>query len=189
MKRSNTILTLLLPAFCAATAAAQFAPVRLLAPVNPVAGLPKVLPSPITGPLAGTGISLPTPVPSLTPSVVMAQAVVPTVVPAPAAPAIETPMSVLPDFLPHHGGTFPELHTGPSQVVVTPLDEVQAGAMIRFAGAAAESSADGSKKKLDETFDGEGRPSKPAVEPRRAPVSSGRHISLPERDLERELGI
>ena len=184
MKRSTLILTLLLPAVCAATAAAQFSTIRFTAPVNPIAGLPMMLPSPIIGPLAGTGISLPTPVPSLTPAFTV----------APAAAAVELPMSVLPEFLPAHGEKGPQVHPGASDVVVIPLTQVEAGTAIRFAGA--ESSAtpapaetDGGKQKLDETFDGEGRPAKPAVNlPRRAPVTSGRRIRLPEDDLMRELG-
>src|ERR1700757_598579 len=85
MKLSTSILALALPLLGAGFSAAQIAPVRFAAPVNPIAGLPKLLPSPMTGPLVGTGISLPNLVPSLTPSVTLAA-----VAPAPA-PSVSLP--------------------------------------------------------------------------------------------------
>ncbi|HXT00149.1 MAG TPA: hypothetical protein VN915_05705 [Elusimicrobiota bacterium] len=180
MKLSLTPLTFV-AALCAATASAQVTPIRFAAPVNPIAGLPKLLPSPMTGPLVGTGISLPNLVPALTPSVTLAAL-------APAAPA--------PVGLPAHQELIPAVQPARDPGVVNPLQRVMPGVVVRFAAPAngsangAPSVPDAPKEKLDETFDGTGAPSKPAVNlPVRRPVSSGRHVSLPEWDLERELGI
>jgi hypothetical protein len=180
MKRFITPLTLA-AALCGA-ASAQVTTIRLAAPVNPIAGLPRLLPSPMTGPLVGTGISLPNLVPALTPSMTLAA----------VAPAL-SPVS-----LPAHQQLIPAI---PAQRaggdVVNPLQRVMPGVVVRFNAPAngstnggAASIPDAPKEKLDETFDGSGAPSKPVVNlPGRRPVSSGRHISLPEWDLERELGI
>jgi hypothetical protein len=156
-------------------------PIRFSAPISPIAGLPKLLPSPLTGPLVGTGISLPTPLPTLAPSVILAPSFAAAAVPAAVA---------LPAALPSRGGQLPVSRDG----VVNPLTRVMPGVAIRFSGAEAPSKPAASlpdlpKEKLDETFDGGNRPSKPSVVPGRKPVTSGRHISLPEWDLERELGI
>lgn len=180
MKLSLTPLTLV-AALCAATASAQVTPIRFAAPVNPIAGLPKLLPSPLTGPLVGTGISLPNLVPALTPSVTLAA------IPAAPAPSVSFPGAheeIIPAIQPARDG------------VVNPLSRVKPGMVLRFnapangsANGGAASVPDAPKEKLDETFDGT-TPSKPAVSlPSRKPVSSGRHVSLPEWDLERELGI
>ena len=181
MKLSITPLTLV-AALCAATASAQVAPIRFAAPVNPIAGLPKLLPSPMTGPLVGTGISLPNLVPSLTPSVTLAA-----VAPAPA-PSVSLP-GAHQELIP----AIPAQRAGGD--VVNPLQRVMPGVVVRFNAPAngstngAASVPDAPKEKLDETFDGSGA-SKPVVKlPARKPVTSGRHVSLPEWDLERELGI
>jgi hypothetical protein len=186
MKRSILPLSILLPVLCAATAAAQFAPVRFVAPVNPVAGLPRLLPSPLTGPLVGNSISLPNLVPSLTPSLSLAAiAAAPAYLPAARMPSREGQLPAAP---------------AKRDEVVNPLRRVQPGVVIRFSGAVASSKSSAaaqpddakpelSKENLDQAFDGEGRP-KPVVDgSRRKPVTSGRHISLPEWDLEKELGI
>ena len=178
MKLSITPLTLLAAGLCAGTASAQIAPIRFSAPVSPIAGLPKLLPSPMTGPLVGTGISLPNLVPALTPSLSLAAA---------AAPAL------VPVSMPAHEGLVPAVPASPARDgVVNPLQRVMPGVVIRFGAAQTQpqtgaAKGDAAKEKLDETFDGEGSP-KPVVGGRQ-PVTSGRHISLPEWDLERELGI
>jgi hypothetical protein len=176
-------MTLLVAALSAGTASAQVAAVRLAAPVNPIAGLPKLLPSPLTGPLVGTGISLPSLVPALTPAVTLAA------IPAAPAPSVSLPgahQEVLP--------ALPARRAGGE--IVNPIQRVMPGVVVRFnapangsAKGGAASVPDAPKEKLDETFDGT-TPSKPAVSlPGRKPVSSGRHVSLPEWDLERELGL
>jgi hypothetical protein len=176
MKRSILPLTLLLSVFTASTASAQVAPIRFSAPVNPVESLPRLLPSALTGPLIGTGITLPGFGPALTPALRL---------PAPALRPF-----ILPTRLPASGVRFPEIHDG----AITPLRRVTPGTAIRFVSAsAAETGAaqsGASNERLDGLYDGAGRPSKPSIGlPSRTPVSSGRHISLPVWDLERELGI
>ena len=181
MKRFTLPLTLILPVLAAATAAAQLTPVRFIAPVNPIAGLPKLLPSPMIGPLAGTRISLPSLVPALTPSIRLAAAL---------------PDLIVPVRMPSREGRLPATPAQPSRDgVINPLRRVIPGVVIRFDGVSAPSKPgsalpDASKEKLDQEFDGNGAPSKPVGGlPRRQPISSGRHITLPEWDLERELGI
>ncbi|MFI5349356.1 MAG: hypothetical protein ACHQ2Z_07425 [Elusimicrobiota bacterium] len=177
MNRSILPLTLLLPVFAAATANAQLSTVRFAAPVNPIASLPKLLPSPMVGPLAGTGITLPSLVPALTPSIVLAAA---------------TPDFILPMRMPSRDNTLPAKPTKPSRDGVNnPLRRVIPGVIIRFDSVALPAAKpDASKERLDQEFDGQGAPPKPIVGlPRRGAVSSGRHITLPEWDLERELGI
>lgn len=178
MKLSITpFTTLLVTALCAGTASAQLTTIRFAAPVNPIAGLPKLLPSPMTGPLVGTGISLPSLVPALTPSMSLA-AVAPALMPV----RMPSPQGLIP--------AIPAQRAGGD--IVNPLRRVMPGVVIRFNAPVngAVSKPDAAKEKLDETFDGEDAPSKPIVNfPGRRPVSSGRHISLPEWDLERELGI
>ena len=178
MKRSLLPLTILLPILAAATSSAQMAMIRFAAPVNPIAGLPKLLPSPMTGPLAGTGITLPSLVPALTPSMSLTAY-------APV-PALFLPMS-----LPSREGRIPATPAQPSRGGAgNPLHRMMPDVFIRFGEQAAPSKPGASKEKLDEAFDGESDPSKPAVElPRRRPVSPGRRIGLPEWELERELGI
>ena len=180
MKLTSLPFTLLVAALSAGAASAQVTAIRFSAPVSPIAGLPRLLPSPMTGPLVGTGISLPSLVPALTPSVSLLA----------AAPA---PMPV---SMPAHEGLIPAMPAAPSRDgVVNPLQRVMPGVVIKFSAGATQPQTgaaknDAAKEKLDETFDGQGNPNKPAVNlPGRRPVSSGRHISLPEWDLERELGI
>ena len=175
MKRSALTLTLLLPAFCAAAAAAQMIPIRFAAPVNPVAGIPQLLPSPLIGPLAGADSSLLAPLPILTPSLI----------PAPAPFAL-TPRE----------GRIPATPAKRSRDgVVDPLRRSTPGVAIRFAvqetpAKPASALPDASKEKLDGVFDGEGDPAKPVVKlPNRKAAASGRRIGLPEWDLERELGL
>jgi hypothetical protein len=188
MKRSTLTLTLLLPAICAAAAAAQIVPVRFSAPVSPIAGLPKYLPSPISGPLAGNGISLPSLVPALTPTLKLSA----------AAPLLAS-LPVAPALLPSRPGSLPASPAdGSRDVVNNPLRRVMPGVTIRFAATAAQSASgsapsvkatpDEAKGDLDEAFDGSEQPARRPVL-RRGPISSERHISLPETDLERELGL
>jgi len=183
MKRNLLPLSILLPVLCAVSAAAQIVPVRFAAPVNPIAGLPKLLPSPMTGPLVGMGISLPSLMPALTPAISL-----PSAAPIPAyLPSVR---------MPSRDGLTPATPADSSRDgVVNPLRRIAPGVVIRFSesvvpakpGAAKQ---DATKESLDQAFDGEGNPTKPTVElPRRKPVSSGRHISLPVWDLERELVI
>jgi hypothetical protein len=182
MKRFTLPLTLVLSVLAAA-ASAQITTIRFAAPVNPIASLPKLLPSPMIGPLVGTGITLPNLVPALTPSMSLAA-------------AAATPDYLLPMNLPARNGQIPATPARPSNDgVVNPLRRVMPGVVIRFGGRIAPAKPgsalpDSSKESLDQAFDGENDRSKPVVElPRRKPVSSGRHISLPEDDLMRELGI
>jgi len=187
MKRSALTLAFLLPAVCAATAAAQVTFVRLAIPVNPIAGLPILLPSPMTGPLAGNGISLPALTPTLIPTLKL--------MPAPQAPW----PAFMPLSLPGRNGQVPAPAEPSRDGVVNPLRRVMPGVVIRFSDAASKppvkpvpAGPDADKQKLDGEFDGDVAPAKPAVSfPRRErrPVISDRRHGLPEDDLLRELGI
>lgn len=172
MKRSTLILASVLPLLCAAISAAQIMPLRLTAPVNPVAGLPKLLPSPMTGPLAGMVIQLPTIVPALAP----APALLPAAAPAPIVP-VSLPARRAPLAVP----TLPSREN--------PLRRIMPGVTVRFAETAKgeKTAPDAAKDDLDQLFDGDGQPAKPGVN--RGPVGHERRISLPEDDLMRELGF
>jgi hypothetical protein len=175
MKRSTLILASVLPLVCAAISAAQIAPLRLSVPVNPVAGLPKLLPSPLGAPLAGTRIELPGLVPSLTPS--------------PALLAAAAPAAILPVSLPTRRAPM-ALPTLPShENVINPLRTIMPGVTIRFGEKAKGEKAapDAVRDNLDQLFDGDGQSTKPGVD--RGPIGNERRISLPEDDLMRELGI
>jgi hypothetical protein len=197
MNRSTLTLTLLLPALCAASSSAQVTPIRFVAPISPIAGLPRLLPSPISGPLSGLGISLPALTPSLVPSIAIVSAPQ-----AAAAPAYIAQISfpAQPAALPGRAGQLPMESSRDG--VVNPMRRVAPGMQISFAGSVAasanqsqpvpaETGAD--KQKLDETFDGDVAPAKPTVvlfpSNRRKPVASGRRIGLPEDELLRELGF
>ena len=98
----HLLAVVLLPA----AAAAQFSPISPR--INPLVGLPAVLPSPAISPLSG-GIQLPTPLPALTPSLILAAPAVSLALSAPATAAplaqpavsarrenVSTPLSGLP---------------------------------------------------------------------------------------------
>jgi hypothetical protein len=183
MNSSIFPLTLLLPILAAANAAAQLTTIRFAAPVDPIAGLPKLLPSPMTGPLAGTGISLPSMQPALKPSLSLPGAVsFPAYLPAARMPARE------------EGRPAASTRSSRREPAGT-LRRVTPGVVFRFSGQAAASKPgaakpDAAKERLDAAFDGDDEAPKPAVDqPRRGPVSPGRSVGLPEWDLERELGI
>jgi hypothetical protein len=178
MKRSTLILAVVLPAMVAVNSAAQIMTVRAFAPVNPVSGLPKLLPSPMTGPLAGTVISLPSLVPTLTPA------------PALLAAAAALPAYNLPASMPSH--RLPLLPSAPShENVINPVRRIMPGVVIRFAapqtngskGSDGERTRPTSKKdELDQIFDN-------SRTPKPSPIGNERRISLPEDDLLRELGF
>jgi hypothetical protein len=186
----NTLLPIVLAALSAVPASAQI--VSMSVPVNPIYGLPKSLPSPLSGPLTGMGISLPTRI-GVMPTISFAGAMAAPVA-TPAAPLIAIaarPVAYAPQRLADLPGV---------QVVATrenranPFRALLPDGVARFDGAAPAPSAKGSQSeqdRLDQIFDGEGQPAeRPTVElPRRAPVKPSRRHSLPEWDLENELGL
>lgn len=177
MKRTTLILAAAVQSLIAAAATAQIMPARAIAPVNPIAGLPRMLPSPLSGPLAGISISLPSAVPALTPA--------PALLPAPAALA----PSALPASLPTR--RVPVLPAGPSRDGVNnPVRRIIPGVVVRFAEPAPKSekaAPEQRRDELDQLFDGDKQLPKPAVD--RGPIGHERRISLPEDDLMRELGF
>ena len=180
MKRSTLTLAFVLPALCAAVSSAQIMAIRAIAPINPIAGLPKLLPSPLTGPLGGMGIQLPSLVPSLTPSPALLAA---------AAPAAVLPLNNLPVALPSRAPRLPVPAAPSRENVINPLRQIMPGMTIRFSEKApAEKTVPTVKKdELDQLFDGDDQPLKPGMN--RGPIGNERRISLPEDDLMRELGF
>lgn len=185
MKRSILIPASVLPLLLAAAASAQIVPVRAfaaslnpVAPMNPVAGLPMSLPSPMTGPLTGLGIEFPTPT-------------LPLIAPAPKL--LPGPATSVPFVLPSRGVVVPMAAiTEEHEIVINPVRRATPGVTLRLAEKSAVKPAPNAKKGdqtvkngLDHLFDG----SADATDSNREPVSSDRHISFPERDLERELGL
>lgn len=173
--------SLILTALCAAVASAQV--VGIHAPANPVMGLPKLLPSPLSGPLSGMGISLPAPMalPAVGFAAAPAAALVATV-PAPVAPAVRlAPMPAV-------------TLVASRENRANPFRALLPDGVARFDGAAPAKAGDDARteeERLNRIFDGEDQPAeRPTVElPRRAPVTPSRRHSLPEWDLENELGL
>ena len=116
----------------------------------------------------------------------------------PSFPGASNPIVILPKSLPNplsgpYAGTPVRL---PSPSVVPALPAVAAPAAVRPVAPAAASAApaerseepetkdgqDAQKGRLDRLFDGGARPV-------RTPAASGRRIDIPERELERELGL
>lgn len=171
MKLNKIAVLLALTSVLSTAAAAQI--IRIV-PGLP-SGVPVMrLPSPAQGVYSGTGVRLPSP--AMTPSINLfpsAAALAPAAVAASAQPA----------FVGHVEETLPAVAIKASRENVA---QIAPGVAVRFverAGAPARTDADAerTKEKLDETFDGERKPGDV--------VGSGRHISLPEWDLERELGL
>lgn len=174
-------LSILALALFAASASAQvFSPI---ARINPL-GLPTVLPSPTIGPIARPSLGLPAP--ALTPSLVLSA---PALAAAPLAPSAVAASAV---------AVFPNPVANISTYDVNvrhenvrhPMSPVLPGLTVHLAANdngphAAPSQQD--KDDLDNLFDRGTTPS--AIPAGREPVGDSRHISLPEWDLERELGL
>jgi hypothetical protein len=142
--RSTLILTLLLPAVLAAGAAAQVAPIRVSAPVNPIAGMPALLPSPLDGRIA-LGISFPTLLPNVIPaSLPGAAAGLPLSAPAKS--------SARPLRLPAKSAVLPLLLPSVDEDAA-PMLVLQA-APARSARAQARAAARYSREELSTAFDG-----------------------------------
>jgi len=179
-------LALVLSTLCAA-ASAQIVPVAFLSvPVNPVAGLPKSLPSPLSGPFAGAVVSLPSPIATPAVTLAAAPAAAPIALPAPALPAARRPL-----LLVAHVETLPTVAIeARRENKNNPFRSLLPDSTLRFDGASAPKSdqdVEADRESLDETFDG--RPAPRPITLRREHVKSSRRHTLPEADLEAELGL
>ncbi len=164
----HLLAVVLLPA----AAAAQFSPISPR--INPLVGLPAVLPSPAISPLSG-GIQLPTPLPALTPSLILAA---PAVSLALSAPATAAPLAQ-PAVSARRENVSTPLSGLPSAVIR--VENRHAAEKTPAAAPAPEAAPD--QESLDQLFDrGEIRAVGRATD-------SSRRIGLPEWDLERELGL
>ena len=171
--KKTTILTVLL-ALVPAAALAQNITILPGGRGNIFVGTPMTLPSPYTNPVISPRISLPAPL--LTPA--LSVALNPTLIIAAAAvEAIPAAPKTLPSAIPSAPIYFPS---------VTPA----LGTLSLSAGSTPDKPlpAGTQREKLDEKFDGRKIvEKKDAVDPR-GPFSRGRHVSLPEQDLESEIG-
>lgn len=170
----KTVIGILLPAVLAGSAAAQA--VRIL-PSGPGIGAPIYFPGPVTGPTAQIKIELPSP--RLNPGLTVTLApVVMGVFPA-------LPMPMIPDR-----PIIPAIRPiAVRENVAHPLAPILPGLKAQLSEV--DKKNDWKKEIGDGLFDGRLIPErKPVVEPsdRPAPVRPGRQISLPEADLEREIG-
>ncbi len=192
--KTNTPVLIVLAALLAAPASAQV--VGFNPAVNPVYGLPKSLPSPLSGPLTGMRISLPnligvTPTISLAAAPLAAPSALPSAAVVIALPAAPRPVAYVPEPL----EKLPRVQAvADRENRANPFRSLLPDGVARFGAAApAQSPADAKAEqdRLDQLFDGEGQPARrPTVElPRRAPVKPSRRHSLPEWDLESELGL
>jgi hypothetical protein len=169
----NTLKLAVLLSFVAAHASARVVVLSPISPrINPLAGLPSTLPSPITGPLAGRGVTLPSPL------------MAPTAVLAPA-PALSAP-SLLAAPQASNASALPALL--PEIAFALAAADGKKAAPLAPATAAPARAAD----ELRNLFDGSRKPSDIAWEPilprERQPTPARRH-GLPEDELERELGV
>jgi hypothetical protein len=139
---------------------------------NPLIGLPAILPTPVNNPLAG---SITLPAPTLTPTVI--------------APSVKIDVPLLPVTL---VPGLPAIRLVASKEnAVNPLAAILPNGGKANLTAAVEPKKDEGKKadRLDELFDGKtkkGRVDLPADE--LGGTRPARRISLPEWDLEREIG-
>jgi len=172
--QQKTFLAILLPAILAGSAAAQM---RMVLPggSNPYIGAPISLPGPISAPISGMKIELPAP--RLNPSVSI------TLAPTPlAAVAIMGVFPVLPIPMIPSRPVVPAVRPAASREnVAHPLAPILPGLGAQFA--AAEAKNDWRKELGEGLFDGRLIPAR-----KPAPVRAGHNISLPERDLEIEIG-
>lgn len=165
----------------AANASAMFRVTPISPRINPLAGLPALLPSPLNGPLSGHGVTLPAP--ALTPTVPLSPAVS-----APRLTLLVAPAPVAaPEALPSVG-----MDAG-RENVRNPFTALLPDSVLRFAPAA--DSAKPAVKPADEDlrglFDGSRDPRSGAWEPiiPRERVPQSRRHGLPEDELESELGF
>ncbi len=169
-----------LAALSAAPASAMVRMAPIPTRINPLIGLPTILPSPLSGPLAGHGVTLPAPI--LTPNVVFA---------APAsAPVTEAVPLAARQALPAVG-----MDAG-RENARSPFAAVLPDSVMRLSApndgpqqprAAAPASEDDMRGLFDGTRDPRSGAWNPILPNERLPKS--RRHGLPEDDLERELGF
>jgi len=172
----KTLSRVLLPLLLSVPAAAQ---VRTLLPggSNPHIGSPIRLPGPSINPVAGMRIDLPAP--RLNPGLSVNLA------PTPSAPvAIMGVFPILPIPMIPSRPVVPVVRPSASREnVAHPLAPILPGLGAQFSEAASEKKNDWQKELGEELFDGRLIPSR-----KPAPVRPGEYVTLPEADLEVEIG-
>lgn len=180
MNTKKTALLSTLALILATSASAQVTSILPGGRGNIFIGTPMNLPGPVSGPVIAPRISLPAPL--LTPAVAMA--------PAPAPTPVQVPVPVIP--------VIPALPPLPVSVIPEHLWKLSAHENVKLAYPAlratmAAPAKDASTQdpaargeKLDDLFDGRRSPSRKSDD--LGPVRSDRHQSLPEQDLESEIG-
>jgi hypothetical protein len=162
-----------LPAFLSGSAFAQVVPLIPSGRINPIIGLPKSLPSPLTGPYSGAITNLPT--------VAIPQIALPTALPVlPVSAKIElvSPTAIV--------AMIPASATLPGPLTKVTIARFSAAAEGTPTKPVKPETAAQKAEKLDELFDGKGKLPKNELPESPRP---GRHISLPESDLLDEIGI
>ena len=144
-------------------------------------GTPTYLPGPVPNIVISPRISLPSPL--LAPSVAFVLA------PVPMAAAIPVLPVALPSAIPFMPMSLPTVNPGHAEIHQMAI-AIQPRALRQISLAAP--TADGkvvvpSTEKLEGLFDGRRQPAEKG-EDELGPVRSGRHVSLPEHDLESEIG-
>lgn len=146
---------------------------------NLLIGTPTNLPGPLVNPVIDSRISLPAPL--LTPAITVSYA--PTMTPVLAAAVVSLPAmrKDVPAIVP-----FMPKANFPGHPVALAMTTLKAAATPEKPGDAKTA------QKLDERFDGRQTAKKDAVELPGSrdvnPINRGRHYSLPEQDLEAEIG-
>jgi hypothetical protein len=188
----NILRTLTLaPLLLGAPALAQFSPIS--PKINPLAGLPSILPSPVIVQLPTSGIRLPSFILGNSPTLTLSA---PVVLSAPArtmvAPAAFAGSIVV--DLPERIVKIPSYRVdGGRENVRNPLASVLPDATIRLRARRSDgdgrvaASAEQDKDDLDAIYDRGQSGSEPLS--RRGPSGTNHRITTPEQDLERELGL
>lgn len=177
----KTLSATLLPALLAGTAAAQV--VRgLPGGYNPHIGAPVALPGPIGAPVTGVKIELPAP--RLNPGLAVSLAPAPAVAVMAVIPAL--PMPRIPSR-----PIVPVIHpTAARENVAHPLAPILPSLRVQLDEAKAKK--DWHKDLGEEVFDGRLIPNRRGVvvvPTAPSPVRPSRRVSLPEWDLESEIGV
>lgn len=182
LKLAGSILPLLIALDAAAMVRVMPVPTR----INPLVGMPTLLPSPLTGPFSGRGATLPSPV--LTPSLALMSPAAPSIAPRLNISAVAPiPAAAAP--------VLPRVQMDASRENVAMPALAPESALRLVAAADAKKTPANAPRVADDLrnlFDGSRRPADAAWEPifprDRAPKPSRRH-GLPEDELERELGV
>lgn len=181
LKLAGLVFPALLAANAGAAVVARMNPIPTR--INPLAGLPTNLPNPVIGPLAGRGVTLPAPLMLPTPMLLAPALAAPSALPTAFSPAAVAapvaPMAVAADRA---------LSVLPASFLPAAADGKKAAQLAPAPAAPARAAGDDMRNLFDGSRNASGMEWQPILPRDRRPAPTRRH-SLPEDDLERELGM